>query len=144
MPDSNSTAVITAPDKHSKFLATRSQIPQPTITLTGFTLSEIKANLIPQLDQWEEISRQKHLYTPNQIARAEALAQNAYWLLEATNLVNYQNSPEFEEKLSLFNALTAAMQAREKDTWERIHTNTKGLDNYVADLNKQILRELGQ
>lgn len=128
---SNSTAVITAPDKHSQYLerraaATATPLPLiPVIHLTGFTFSEMRAGLIAPLDRWEEISNERHLYTPEQIARAENQAQTAIYLQQVFALPAYKGRPEFEEKLNLVIALTEAMRAREKDTWDKCYPAVK-------------------
>jgi hypothetical protein len=81
----------------------------------------MRASLIPSLDRWEEISREKHLYTPEQIARAENQAQTAIYLQQVFALPAYKGRPEFEEKLNLVIALTEAIRTREKDTLEKCY-----------------------
>jgi len=128
MHNSNSSAVITPPDKHSQFLERRAAataLLTPVIHLTGFTFSEMRASLIPPLDRWEEISRERHLYKPEEIAKAEAQALTAYYFQEIISLPAYKGRPEFEEKLNQVIALTEAMKAREKDTWEKCYPVNK-------------------
>jgi len=125
---SNSTAVITAPDKHSQYLerkaATKTPLT-PVIHLTGFTFSEWRASLIPSLDRWEEISRERHLYTPEEIAKAEAQAVNAQLFIEVCNLGSDLQDTELLTRLKEVRAKVAGIRNREKDTWEKCYPVNK-------------------
>jgi hypothetical protein len=126
---SNSTAVITAPDKHSQHLerkAAATAIPlTPVIHLKGFTLSEWRASLISPQDNMVEIYANEHLYKPEEIAKAEAQAATAGYLQKALELAFYKDKPEFSEKLELFIALGEAMNSMEKATWEKCYPAVK-------------------
>lgn len=128
---SSSTAVITAPDKHSQHLerkAAATAIPTPltpVIHLKGFTFSEWRASLISPQDNLVEIYAHKHLYRPEEIAKAEAQAATAFYFQEVISLPAYKGRPEFEEKLNLVIALTEAMLGREKATWEKCYPGVK-------------------
>jgi hypothetical protein len=126
---SNSTAVITAPDKHSQYLerkAAGTALPiKAVIHLTGFTLSEWRASLIPPQDNLVEIYASEHLYTPEEIAKAEAQAATAGYLQKALELPFYKDRAEFSEKLELFIALGKAMNNMEKATWEKCYPAVK-------------------
>jgi len=128
MHNSNSSAVITPPDKHSQFLERRAAataLLTPVIHLTGFTFSEMRASLIAPLDRWEEISRERHLYKPEEIAKAEAQAQNALFFQSCCNLITYEGKPELDKALLDLRALAVAMKVREKDTWEKCYPVNK-------------------
>jgi hypothetical protein len=115
---------MTAPDKHSQFLERKAETKAPLIPvihLTGFTFSEMRASLIPSLDRWEEISREKHLYTPEEQAKAEAQAVNALLLQRLCNLGAYEGEPEFDTELKELRALVVAIRTREKDTLEKCY-----------------------
>lgn len=123
----DSTAVLAAPDKHSQYLerraaATATPLPlTPVIHLTGFTFSEMRASLIPPLDRWEEMSNEKHLYKPEELAKAEAQAQTAIYLQLLIALPDHKGRPEFNSKLEEVIALCEVMKTREKHTWEKCY-----------------------
>jgi hypothetical protein len=124
MHNSNSSAVITPPDKHSQFLERKAATKTPLIPvihLTGFTFSEMRASLIAPLDRWEEISREKHLYKPEEIAKAEAQALTALFLQSCCNLITYEGKPELDKALLDLRSLAVVMKVREKDTWEKCY-----------------------
>jgi len=126
---SNSTAVITAPDKHSQYLerkAAGTALPiKAVIHLTGFTLSEWRASLVSPQDNLVEIYANEHLYKPEEIAKAEAQAATAYYFQQAISLATYKDRPEFSSKLEEFMALTEAMKGMEKATWEKCYPAVK-------------------
>lgn len=126
---SNSTAVITAPDKHSQYLERKAAgTPLPikaVIHLTGFTLSEWRASLVSPQDNLVEIYASEHLYKPEEIAKAEAQAATAYYFQQAISLATYKDTPEFSSKLAEFMALTEAMKGMEKATWEKCYPAVK-------------------
>lgn len=128
---SNSTAVITAPDKHSQHLerkAATTAIPTPltpVIHLKGFTFSEWRASLISPQENLVEIYANQHLYKPEEIAKAEAQAATAFYFQQVISLPAYKGKPEFEEKLNQVIALTEAMRAGEKASWNKCYLGVK-------------------
>lgn len=81
--------------------------------------------MISPLDNLVEIYENKHLYKPEEIAKAEAQAATAHYFQEVISLPAYKGRPEFEEKLNLVIALTEAMRSAEKASWEKCYPGVK-------------------
>ena len=72
-----------------------------------------------------EIYANQHLYKPEEIAKAEAQAATAFYFQQVISLPAYKGKPEFEEKLNQVIALTEAMRAGEKASWNKCYLGVK-------------------